>query len=94
MTWLWCHQRLRPGDGKIVENTIRLGLVAEIGNENAAWRRVGELRLVEKYSSNPTKGQPTFGWLTNHYIQHGLPFNKRNGSRKCGFRGMVMMIPN
>ena len=27
-------------------------------------------------------GQPTFGWLANHYINHGLPFNKRNGHRK------------
>src|ERR1019366_8797753 len=55
----------------------------EIRDENAAWRRVGELRLIEKYISNPTNGQPTFGWLTNHYINHGLPFNKRNGKRKA-----------
>lgn len=82
MTWIWCHQQLRPSDGKMVENTIRLGLVAEIGDENAAWRRVGELRLIEKYVANPTNGQPTFGWLANHYIKHGLPFNKRNGHRK------------
>ncbi len=82
MAWLWCHQQLRPSDGKMVENTMRLGLVAEIGDENGAWRRVGELRLIEKYIANPTNGQPTFGWLTNHYINHGLPFNKRNGKRK------------
>jgi integrase len=36
----------------------------------------------EKIASNPNNGQPTFGWLANHYIQHGLPFNKRNGHRK------------
>ena len=27
MTWLWCHQRLREGDGAMVENTVSLGLV-------------------------------------------------------------------
>src|SRR5580693_2660726 len=23
MTWLWCYQRLRPGDGKMVENSFQ-----------------------------------------------------------------------
>jgi hypothetical protein len=27
--------------------------------------------------------RPTFGGLANHYINHGLPFNKRNGHRKA-----------
>jgi hypothetical protein len=22
MTWLWCHQKLRPSDGKMAENSI------------------------------------------------------------------------
>jgi integrase len=82
MTWLWCFQKLRPGDGEMVENCIPLGLVSEIGDsETAAWVKVGTLRLIEKYLSNPA-GQPTFGWLANHYLNHGLPFNKRNGHRK------------
>jgi integrase len=67
----------------MVENSVPLGLVTEVGkNEAAAWLKVGELKLVEKYLANPT-GQPTFGWLANHYIIHGLPFNKRNGHRKA-----------
>jgi integrase len=83
MTWLWCYQKLRPGDGEMVENSIPLGLVSEVGgDEYAAWIRVGTLKLVEKYISNSVNGQPTFGWLANHYIKHGLPFNKRNGHRK------------
>jgi len=82
MTWLWCYQKLRSGDGEMVENSIPLGLVSEIGDsETAAWVKVGTLRLIEKYLLNPV-GQPTFGWLANHYINHGLPFNKRNGHRK------------
>lgn len=83
MIWLWCYQKLRPSDGKMVENTITLGLVSEIGDgESAAWMKAGSLKLVEKYISNPGNAQPTFGWLANHYIKHGLLFNKRNGHRK------------
>ena len=83
MTWLWCYQKLRPSDGKMVENSVTLGLVSEVGdNESAAWIQVGRLKLVEKYISNPVNGQPTFGWLANHYINHALPLNKRNGRRK------------
>jgi integrase len=83
MTWFWCHQKLRPSDGKLVENSVPLGLVSEIGDkEHAAWMKVGSLKLVDKYISNPGNAQPTFGWLANHYLKHGLPFNKRNGLRK------------
>jgi integrase len=65
-----------------VENSVPLGLVSEIGkSETAAWLKVGELKLVDKYLSNPVS-QPTFGWLADHYINDGLPFNKRNGRRK------------
>jgi hypothetical protein len=27
MTWLWCYQRLKARDGKMVENFLRLGLL-------------------------------------------------------------------
>jgi integrase len=88
MTWLWCYQKLRPGDGEMVENSVPLGLVSEVGHsESAAWIQVGTLKLIEKYISNPVNGQPTFGWLANHYIIDGLPFNKRNGHRKS--RGAI-----
>lgn len=45
--------------------------------------KVGSLNLVERHISNPGNAQPTFGWLANHYVKHGLPFNKRNGHRKA-----------
>jgi hypothetical protein len=48
MIWLWCYQRERPSDGKIVENAVKLGPVADIGDETAAWIRVGELGLKAK----------------------------------------------
>ncbi len=81
-TYFWCYQKVRPSDGKRVEQPVRLGLVAAIGSDSAAWREVGRLTLIEKHILNPTQGQPTFGWLANHYIRDGLPFNKRNGKRK------------
>jgi integrase len=83
MTWLWCYQRLRPSDGKMVENIIRLGLVAEIGDESAAWIKVGELGLVEKYITNPISPKPTFGELCSEYMRDGLPFRKEDGHRKA-----------
>ena len=82
MTYIWCYQRLRPGDGKMVENPVPLGLVAEIGDESAAWRRVGELRLVEKYINQSLSGRPTFGALCTAYVKDGLPFRKKDGHRK------------
>jgi hypothetical protein len=82
VNWLWCYQHERPSDGKIVENAVKLGPVADIGDETAAWIRVGELGLKAKYFQNAARGQQAFGRLANHYIEHGLPFNKRNGKRK------------
>ncbi len=82
MTWLWCYQRLRPSDGEMVENSVPLGPVAEIGDEPAAWIRVGKLRLVEKYINQPLSGKPTFGELCTSYVKDGLPFRKKDGHRK------------
>ena len=83
MTWLWCYQRLRPGDGKMIENSFPLGLVTQIGDEEAAaWRRVGELGLVEKYITLTLSGNPTFGELCATYVKDGLPFRKKDGRRK------------
>jgi hypothetical protein len=82
MTWLWCYQRLRSSDGRMVENSVPLGLVDEIADEDAAWIRVGELRLIEKYINQPLSGMPTFGDLSAAYVKDGLPFRKKDGRRK------------
>jgi hypothetical protein len=82
MTWLWCYQRLRSSDGKMVENSIRLGLVSEIGDEVAAWVRVGKLRLIEKHINQPLSGMPRFGDLCTAYVKDGLPFRKKDWRRK------------
>ena len=84
MTWLWCYQRLRESDGAMVENTVTLGLVANIGDdETSAWLKVGELGLVEKYINKPLSGSPTFGDLCALYVKDGLPFRKKDGRRKA-----------
>jgi integrase len=82
MTWLWCYQRLRSTDGEMVENSIPLGLVTEIGDETAAWIQVGELRLIEKHINQPLSGRPMFGELCAAYVRDGLPFRKKDGRRK------------
>jgi integrase len=66
----------------MVENPIRLALVAEIGDETAAWRLVGERGLVEKYITQALSGKPTFGELCAAYVKDGLPFRKKDGRRK------------
>lgn len=82
MTWLWCYQRVRPCDGKTVENGIPLGLVTEIGDETAAWLKVGELGLIEKYIHRRLSSRSTFGELCSAYVKDGLPFRKKDGRRK------------
>jgi integrase len=67
----------------MVENTVRLGLVDDIGDdETSAWLKVGERGLVEKYINKPLPGKPTFGELCAAYVKDGLPFRKKDGRRK------------
>jgi integrase len=82
MTWLWCFQINK--NGRMVENSIPLGLVSAIGaKESHAWQIVGELKLVDKYINNPISNKPTFGELMAAYVKDGLPFRKKDGKRKC-----------
>jgi hypothetical protein len=48
LTWLFCFQVTRPSDGKRVENSKRVGLVADFPDEEVAWMEVGTLGL-DKY---------------------------------------------
>jgi integrase len=83
MVWLWCYQRLRESDGEMVENSVVLGRVDDIGDDaTSAWLKVGELGLVDKYINNPLSGKPTFGELCAAYVKDGLPFRKKDGRRK------------
>src|SRR5260370_38205444 len=66
----------------MVENSVAHGFVAKIKYDSAAWRRVGEHRLVEKYINQSLSGRPTFGVLCVAYVKDGLPFRKKDGHRK------------
>lgn len=83
MTWLWCYQKLRTSDGVMVENSVKLGLTIDIGDdETSAWLKVGELGLISKHISNSICPNPTFGDLCTIYIKEGLPFRKKDSRRK------------
>lgn len=59
MTWLFCFQTTRQSDGKRVENSKRVGLVADLPTEKAAWMEIGRLGL-EKYMDSSISAAPTF----------------------------------
>ncbi len=73
-TWVFRYYVTRF-DGKRVEHKTALGLVNEIGSEEAAaWREVDRQRLRENANeTQPFRGKPrTFGQLAQHYIEHEL----------------------
>ena len=66
MTWLFCFQVTRPSDGKRVENSKPVGLVADFPDEKAAWVEVGKLGL-QKYLDNPISCEPKFKDIAEHW---------------------------
>jgi integrase len=71
LTWLFCFQVTRASDGKRVENSKTVGLVADFPNEKAAWMEVGRLGL-ERYLDNPIGPVPTVREIAEHWRLHGL----------------------
>lgn len=59
MTWLFCYQITRSSDGKRVENSKRVGFVADLPSERSAWMEVAKLGL-EKYLYGPMSKEPLF----------------------------------
>lgn len=76
LVWLFCFQATRPLDGKRVENSKRVGLVADFPDEEAAWMEVGRLGL-EKYLGNPLGTDPTVKEIAEHWRIHVL--RRKNG---------------
>ncbi len=66
MTWIFCFQVTRPSDGKRVENSKPVGLVADFPDEKAAWVEVGKLGL-EKYLDNPLGSEPKLRDIAEHW---------------------------
>lgn len=71
MTWLFCYQMTRQADGKRVENSKRVGLVADFPAETAAWMEVGRLGL-QKYMDGSIRNEPTFKQIAEHWRLHEL----------------------
>jgi integrase len=71
MTWLYCFQTTRQSDGKRVENSKRIGLVADFPTEKAAWMEVGKLGL-EKYLDCSIIADPTFKRIAEHWRRYEL----------------------
>ncbi len=71
MTWLFCFQVTRPTDGKRVENSKTVGLVANFPNEKAAWMEVGRLGL-EKHLDNTIGPEPKVREIAEHWRLHEM----------------------
>jgi hypothetical protein len=71
MTWLFCFQTTRQSDGKRVENSKRVGLVADFPTEKAAWMEIGKLGL-EAYMDNSISAASTFKRIAEHWRRHEL----------------------
>src|SRR5207245_3360363 len=71
MTWPFCYQTTRQADGKRVENSKRVGLVADFPTETAGWMEVGRLGL-QKYMDGWTRTEPTFKQIAEHWRLHEL----------------------
>jgi integrase len=70
MTWLFCFQITRRSDGKRVENSKRVGLLADFPTESAAWAEIGRLGLQKHL--NGSMIEPTFEQIAEHWRMHEL----------------------
>jgi aryl-alcohol dehydrogenase-like predicted oxidoreductase len=72
--WVFHWYKVRPSDGKKVENTAVVGRVASSSKESSAWEEV-ERRGLNHNIDEPTfqTGRITFGELARSYEQHAVP---------------------
>ncbi len=72
--WIFHWYRVRPSDGKHVENTVVVGRVASFPKESNAWEEV-ERRSLNHNINEPDfqTGRVTFGELARSYEQHAVP---------------------
>jgi integrase len=72
--WVFHWYKVRPSDGKKVENTAVVGRVASFSKESSAWEEV-ERRGLNHNIDEPDfqTGLITFGELAHSYEQHAVP---------------------
>ena len=73
-TWIYHWYKIRPCDGKSVENTAVVGPVASFPKESNAWEEV-ERRSLNHNINEPgfQTGRVTFEELARSYEQHAVP---------------------
>lgn len=72
--WVYHWYKVRPSDGRRVENTVAVGRVGTFPKESSAWEEV-ERRSLNYNINEPDSetGRITFGDLARSYEQHALP---------------------
>ena len=72
--WVFHWNKVRPTDGKTVENTVAVGRVGTFPKESSVWEEV-ERRGLNHNINEPDfqTGRITFGDLARSYEQHALP---------------------
>lgn len=72
--WVFHWYKVRPSDGKKVENTAVVGRVANFSKESNAWDEVERRGLNHNIDEpNAQAGRITFGELAHSYKQHAVP---------------------
>ena len=72
--WIFHWYKVRPRDGKKVENTIVVGRVASFPKESNAWDEVDRRSLNHNISDPDFQtGRVTFGELARSYEKHAVP---------------------
>ena len=61
--------RVMSAEGKRVEHTLSVGLVADLPKDKDAWREVDRLGLGIRINDAPVPGRASFKFLAEHYLK-------------------------
>lgn len=61
--------RVTSAEGKRVEHTLPIGLVAKFPKDKDAWREVDRLGLAVRINDTPARGRASFASLAEHYLK-------------------------
>src|SRR5690349_18535535 len=67
-TWM-LRFRVMSAEGKRVEHTLPVGLVADLPKDKDAWREVDRLGLGIRINDAPVPGRASFKFLAEHYLK-------------------------
>jgi integrase len=90
-TVLFCFQTRRSADGRLVENTKRVGLLRDFPSEKAQWMEVSRLSYQELLD-RPIGSCPTFRELAEHWRKHELKKDSGVGKKAPETVSIVELI--